>query len=86
VTAVLVLAARADTFRLTEDVLRCCGQLGLDGAWLAAAANPLPAYGTEALLRPARMLQAMARDTAKLNGLEQELESLSGSSPTRTKS
>ena len=78
VVAVLVLVARADTFRLSEDVLRCCGQLGLDAAGLAAAANPLPAYGTEALLRPARMIQAMARDTVKLNGLEQELDSLSG--------
>jgi putative nucleotidyltransferase with HDIG domain len=78
VAAVLVLVARSDTFRLCEDVLRCCGQVGLDAAWLAGAANPLPAYGTEALLRPARMLQAMARDTVKLNGLEQELDSLSG--------
>src|SRR5688572_17802742 len=78
VVAVLVLVARSDTFRLSEDVLRVCGQLALDAAWLAGAANPLPAYGGEALLRPARMLQAMVRDTVKLNGLEQELDSLSG--------
>jgi hypothetical protein len=67
--AVLVLVARSDTFGLTEDVLRACSQLELDGQWLLGAAKPLPAYGGEALLRQGKLLQGMVRDSVKLNGL-----------------
>src|SRR5687768_12979867 len=75
---VLVLVARSDAFSLTEDVLRCCTQLGVDGAWLSAAAKTLPAYGPDALLRQGKMLQGMARDGVKLSGLEREVDTLSG--------
>src|SRR4051812_8127204 len=75
---VLVLVARSDTFGLTEEVLRACSQVEVDGQWLLNAAKPLPAYGTEALLRQAKMLQGMVRDSVKLNGLEREVDTLSG--------
>jgi putative nucleotidyltransferase with HDIG domain len=77
-TGTLVLAAAASTFSLNEDVQRCCSQLGVDAPWLVASAKSLPAYSAEALLRQGKLLQGMARDTVKLNGLEREVDTLSG--------
>ena len=75
---VLVLAAKSDSFRLGEDVVRVCSRLGLDGIWLNQQADELPSYGDEALQRQSRLLLSMVRDQLRLAGLEQELDSLSG--------
>jgi HD-GYP domain-containing protein (c-di-GMP phosphodiesterase class II) len=78
VQAILLLAARSPGFRLGEDVVRMCGQLGLDGIWLGQQAEDLPTYGEDAIQRQARLLLSMIRDLVRLHGLEQELDSLSG--------
>lgn len=77
VQAAFVLIAKSHTFKLGEDVLRACGRIALDGIWLAQQADELPGYGEEALQRQARLLLSMLRDQVRLNGLEQELETLS---------
>src|SRR3954447_3705863 len=38
---IMVLAAKATTFKLGEDVVRVCSQLGLDGIWLNQQAEDL---------------------------------------------
>ena len=75
---VMVLAAKSNTFRLGEEVLRVCSRLGIDGIWLNQQAEELPIYGDEAITRQARLLLGMIRDQVRLAGLEQELDSLSG--------
>ena len=76
--SVLLVAARGDDFGPTnEDVLRVCGRLGLDATWLATAADELPAYGSAALGRQARVVAAAVRDQVRIGGLEQERDSLS---------
>src|SRR5689334_18008011 len=75
---VLLLAAKGNTFRLGEDVLRVCSRLGVDGIWLNQQAEELPIYGDEAIQRQARLLLGMIRDQVRLAGLEVELDSLSG--------
>jgi HD-GYP domain-containing protein (c-di-GMP phosphodiesterase class II) len=77
-SGVLLLAAKAPTFRLGEEVLRVCGRLGIDGIWLNQQAEELPTYGEEAIQRQSRLLLGMIRDQVRLAGLEQELDSLSG--------
>lgn len=74
----VVLASKANTFKLSEDVLRMCTKLGVDGIWLSQQADELPSYGDEAIQRQARILLSMLRDQLRLTGLEQELETLSG--------
>ena len=74
----VVLAARSNTFALSEDVLRACGQLALDAQWLYTQAEELPAYGEEAIRRQGRLLLGTLRDQVRLTGLENELHSLSG--------
>jgi HD-GYP domain-containing protein (c-di-GMP phosphodiesterase class II) len=74
---IIVLAAKSSSFKLGEDVVRVCSQLGLDGIWLAQQAEELPTYGDEAIQRQARLLLAMMRDQVRLSGLEGELDSLS---------
>jgi HD-GYP domain-containing protein (c-di-GMP phosphodiesterase class II) len=76
--AVIVLAAKASTFKLSEDVVRVCSRLGLDGIWLSQAADELPTYLDESIQRHARMLLAMTRDQMRLENLQGELDSLSG--------
>ncbi|MGA2581736.1 MAG: HD-GYP domain-containing protein [Tepidisphaeraceae bacterium] len=76
--AVIVLAAKASTFKLSEDVVRVCSRLGLDGIWLSQAADELPTYLEEMIQRHARMLLAMIRDQMRLENLQGELDSLSG--------
>jgi HD-GYP domain-containing protein (c-di-GMP phosphodiesterase class II) len=75
---IVLLIAKAPDFRLGEDVVRVCSRLGLDGIWLAQQADDLAAYDDPALQRQARLLLSMIRDQARLAGLEQELDSLSG--------
>lgn len=77
VLAYVALVARSAGFRLGEDVLRVCGKLSLDGAWLAQQAELLPAYSREALARQAELMAGMLKDQLRLGGLEQELNSLS---------
>ena len=75
---VIVLGAKSSTFGLSEDVLRACGRLGLDGLWLHKQAEELPAYGGEAIQKQGRLLSQTLRDQVRLSGLESELNSLSG--------
>jgi putative nucleotidyltransferase with HDIG domain len=74
----ILLAAKAAFFSLGEDVLRACGQFGLDGLWLLKQSEELPAYGEEAIRRQGRLLSSTLRDQVRLSGLENELNSLSG--------
>jgi len=74
----ILLAAKAASFSLGEDVLRTCGQLGLDGLWLLNQSDELPGYGEEAIRRQGRLLASTLRDQVRLTGLENELNSLSG--------
>jgi putative nucleotidyltransferase with HDIG domain len=76
--AFIVIASRNAGFRLTEDVARVCGRLGLDGQWLVQQAEQVPALGHETLQRHSRMLMSMLGDQLRLAGLQQELDSLSG--------
>ena len=73
----MALAARASGFRLGEDVLRACGRLSIDSAWLRQQADALPAYGREALSRQMSLLLAMLHDEFRLVSMEQDLNSLS---------
>lgn len=77
ITGVLLLAAKHQNFKLSEDVVRECGRLGLDGIWLSQQADLLAGYGDEAIQRQGRLLLSMIRDQVRLGGLEQELDSLS---------
>src|SRR5207244_6527690 len=73
----IVLAAKAMSFKLGEDVVRVCGRLGIDAIWLGQQADELPAYTDEAIQRQTRLLLTMVRDQLRLAGLEHELTSLS---------
>jgi putative nucleotidyltransferase with HDIG domain len=75
---IMLLAAKGQSFRLGEEVLRVCSRLGVDGIWLNQQAEELPVYGDEAIHRQARLLLGMIRDQVRLSGLEGELDSLSG--------
>jgi putative nucleotidyltransferase with HDIG domain len=75
---VLLLVGRAGTFRLGEEVVRVCSQLGIDGIWLSQQADGLPTYCEVTIHRQARLLLSMLRDQVRLSFLEQELDSLSG--------
>ena len=74
---VVGLLCKASDFRLGEDVVRVCSQLGLDGIWLSQQADELPAYTTAAATRQTRLLLGMTRDQFRLDTLENELRSLS---------
>lgn len=78
IVGAVVLAGKSGSFRLGEDTVRVCSQLGLDGIWLNQQAEELPSYNEEAIQRQSRLLLSMMRDQFRLNGLEQELDSLSG--------
>ena len=78
VRRVILLMAKSHTFKLSEDVLRVCGRLGVDGIWLSQQADELPGYTQDALVLQARLLQGMFADQVRLSGLERELETLSG--------
>jgi HD-GYP domain-containing protein (c-di-GMP phosphodiesterase class II) len=76
--AVLVLAGKSTAFKLGEEVVRVCSRLGLDGIWLNQQADELPQHSEESIVRQTRLLLSMMRDQVRLNGLEHELDSLSG--------
>ncbi|MCC7351858.1 MAG: HD-GYP domain-containing protein [Phycisphaerales bacterium] len=78
IAGAVVLAGKSETFRLGEEVVRVCGQLGLDGIWLNQQAEELPSHDEASMQRQSRLLLSMMRDQIRLNGLEQELDSLSG--------
>jgi putative nucleotidyltransferase with HDIG domain len=73
----VVLAARDESFALTEDVLRACGRLGVDGPAVRAMATELPGYGVPALERQARLLPDTLADQVRLAALGREVGSLS---------
>ncbi|MDB5293930.1 MAG: hypothetical protein JWL69_5171 [Phycisphaerales bacterium] len=73
----LVLAAREESFSLSEDALRICSRVGLDSAWLGHQAADLPAYNEASLQCQARLLLASLRDQLRVAGLEQEITSIS---------
>ena len=73
----LLLAARDESFLMTEDVQRLCGRLALDAAWLEQQARELPGYADTVLSRQARLLLACLRDQLRLASLEHELSTLS---------
>ncbi|MGA3065300.1 MAG: HD domain-containing phosphohydrolase [Tepidisphaeraceae bacterium] len=75
---ILILAAKSASFKLSEEVVRVCSRLGLDGIWLNQQAEETPTFTEEAIQRQARMLLAMMRDQVRLSSLEGELDSLSG--------
>jgi len=75
---VLVVAAKGNNFKLSEDVVRVCSRLGLDGIWLNQQADELPAYSDEQITRQARLVLSMVRDQVRLASMEEELDSLSG--------
>src|SRR5450432_863587 len=50
-TGALVLAGKSSTFKLGEDVVRVCSQLGLDGIWLNQQAEELPTYTDDTIQR-----------------------------------
>jgi HD-GYP domain-containing protein (c-di-GMP phosphodiesterase class II) len=77
-SGILVLAAKSSTFKLSEDVVRVCSRLGLDGIWLNQQAEETPTFNDEGLQRQARMLLNMMRDQVRLSSMEGELDSLSG--------
>jgi putative nucleotidyltransferase with HDIG domain len=77
-TGILMLVAKDTSFNLSEDVLRICSRLGLDGTWLNQQANQLPAYSQEAMLCQSQILLTMVRDQARIAGMEIELTNLSG--------
>jgi HD-GYP domain-containing protein (c-di-GMP phosphodiesterase class II) len=74
---VILLAGKAQNFRLSEEVLGVCSRLGIDGPWLEQQAIALPFTLEESLVRDARLLAGMVRDQLRLAGLEHELDSLS---------
>jgi HD-GYP domain-containing protein (c-di-GMP phosphodiesterase class II) len=75
---VLLLAGKSPAFKLGEEVVRVCSRLGLDGIWLGQQADELPVYNEEGVQRQARLLLNMMRDQVRLDGLQVELDSLSG--------
>jgi HD-GYP domain-containing protein (c-di-GMP phosphodiesterase class II) len=73
---ILVLGGRNPQFKLSEDVMRVCSRLGIDGIWLMQQADELPSYADDALQRQARLLLSMVRDQVRLANLEGEIDSL----------
>ena len=76
--AIITLIGRSESFRLDDNTIHLCQQLGLDGEWLNHEASKTPAFDSSGIQHEARQLSNMLRDQLKLNGLEQEVESLSG--------
>lgn len=74
---VVGLMGKSSEFRLGEDVVRVCSQIGLDGIWLSQQADELPSYTTAAATRQTRLLLGMTRDQFRLDTLETELRTLS---------
>jgi HD-GYP domain-containing protein (c-di-GMP phosphodiesterase class II) len=78
VQAIFLIAARSKNFGPTEDVMRVCGRLGLDCTWLVQQADELPAYSERVMRRHGQLLTSMTADQLRLQGMQEELNSLSG--------
>jgi HD-GYP domain-containing protein (c-di-GMP phosphodiesterase class II) len=74
---VLILAGKCEKFSLNEDVLRVCSLIGLDSIWLGQQAGHVMAHGAERLSMGMGLFVTMLSDRLKINGLEEELNSLS---------
>ena len=77
VVGIIGLAARAEDFDCTEDLLRGCDRLSIDSTWLADQAVEVPGHRRETLARQATLLSSSLHDQLKLAGMEQELNNLS---------
>lgn len=77
VQGVLMLASRNRDFRLSEDVLRLCSQMGLDSIWLEQQAKQVPSHEPGVLAAQIGLFLSMLGDRVRLGSLEQELNSLS---------
>jgi HD-GYP domain-containing protein (c-di-GMP phosphodiesterase class II) len=77
-SGILILGGKSGSFQLSEEVVRTCDQIGLDGIWLNQQSEELPGYPDEAIQRQARLLLGSVRDQQRLTGLEQEITSISG--------
>lgn len=73
----VLLAAKAPEFSLSEEIVRLCSRLELDAMWLSQQADALPGYSQEALQRQARLVVSVLRDQLRVSSLEQEVDSLS---------
>lgn len=74
---VLVLAARAADFKLSEDVVAVCSRLGVDGIWLNQQAEKQIGHDADSIQRQARLVQGMIEDQVRLSTMEHELDMLS---------
>ncbi|HEV8292670.1 MAG TPA: HD-GYP domain-containing protein, partial [Tepidisphaeraceae bacterium] len=74
---VLILAGKCEKFSLDEDVLRVCSLIGLDSIWLGQQAANVMAHGADRLSMGMGLFVTMLSDRLKINGLEEELNSLS---------
>jgi putative nucleotidyltransferase with HDIG domain len=77
VIGIVGLAARAEDFGASENLLGGCNRLSIDPGWLTDVAQKVPGYARESLARQASFLSCMLHDQLKLSGMEQELLSLS---------
>jgi hypothetical protein len=76
--AIVALVGRSESFRIDGQTQKLCTQLGLDTEWLRAEAAATPAFDATAIGHEARQLANMLRDQLRLEGLNREVESLSG--------
>src|SRR5437899_4175500 len=74
---VLILGGKGENFSLDEDVLRVCSLIGLDSIWLGQQAAHVWAHGAERLSMGMGLFVSMLSDRLRINGLEEELTSLS---------
>lgn len=74
---VLILAGKSEKFSLDEDVLRVCSQIGLDSIWLSQQAGHVQAHGADRMAMGLGLFAGMLSDRLRINGLEEELNSLS---------
>src|SRR5882672_2717814 len=74
---VLILAGKGEKFSLDEEVLRVCSLIGLDSIWLGQQAAQVMAHGADRLAMGMGLFVTMLSDRLRINGLEEELNSLS---------
>jgi HD-GYP domain-containing protein (c-di-GMP phosphodiesterase class II) len=74
----VVLAGKSQDFTNSEEVQRACGRLSIDTTWLTQQAKVLPGFDSQSILRHCRLLNSTVLDQLRLNGLQGELDSLSG--------
>ncbi|HEX8339351.1 MAG TPA: HD domain-containing phosphohydrolase [Tepidisphaeraceae bacterium] len=76
--AIVALMGRSESFRIDAQTQKLCTQLGLDPEWLRGEAAATPAFDALAIGHETRQLANMLRDQLRLDGLNREVESLSG--------